>query len=345
MKEITILNSKNQVLQSAYIYLGLDTEMLVTNGPKIYWPDTEGLPQERQPGAITTGGSYRFDFHGDGFATELCIKPDMCIERMMHYVAAGFKWWYGTKHSEPSMGFMAPSVYKIPKSVLDRAPDDMKKLGCMPSRNVHGDSAVPGNLAPFKRTTGCHLHLSHPVLAGENAIALAKNVVKWADILVGSTWTYISPEDSKIEAERRQFYGRAGEHRLKIYPTYPQTELTPEYSTGIEYRVLPGLVLQHPVYFSLMFNLYRSALHCATSEKEPDTELLQTAVEAINTANKDKAAEVLQKVPFDTASRDCLMGLQKSPLNPLTMAKWYALAMDNKGHRYYQYYKGTAYAL
>jgi len=336
INKIEVLSSENQTvrykLTSHYCTIGLDTEFLAFNAGKILWPDVVGLPQQRALSLKTTGDQSYYDFHGDGFATELCTKPDVCIEQLMNHVAKGFMWWgytYGGRHNA---SFNAPSVYNVPKAVVKAASDESKKLGCMPSFNVYGDPGTPESLSDTQRTTGCHLHMSHPALAEETN---AKNLVKWADILVGCVWTYISPEDPNIEQQRRKAYGRAGEFRWKDYSEdkIHNRHLLSEFKQGVEYRVLPGMVLHHPVYFSLMFNLYRNALKTAILHGTPDETLSLMAKDAINNADKNLSQEVINTIPFTLKSAALLRYLRRRTLDATNMYKWARLGEMTKGHQ------------
>lgn len=329
---IDVLTSKLQYVPrnppKHCVYLGLDTEMLIYRDGKILWPDDTKLPQERKPqNTQTSDGGGKFDFHGDGFATELCIRPDTCLESMLGNVSAGFYWW---NYKYNGSTFKAPSVYTVPKIVADAASDTVKRLGCMPSFNIYGDPGNPESLKDNQRTTGCHLHMSHPKLKDEG---IAKSLVKWADILVGCTWTYISPEPTEVERERRTAYGRAGEFRLKDYGSnYVGAS---DWSSGVEYRVLPGVVLHHPAYFTLMFSLYRSALDAAVNYGNPDESISLMAKDGINNADKALTSKVLRHVPFTEASMKLLKYLHRRELSVNTMLEWNDIGQHGRGHVYY----------
>lgn len=320
---INPLNSLDQWLGQKTSYLGLDTEMIVKKDNEVIWPWDAKLPQERDIKDPYTGDGYgQFDFHGDGFATELCVQPTYCLDLMMEHIGRGLR-WEARQYNRP-VSLSAPAVYDVPSSVFDAAPEDAKKLGCMPSINVYGDSGEPASLPNTKRTTGCHLHISHPALQDPD-IAIA--LVKWADVLVGCTWTYISPNPSKAEAERRKAYGRAGEYRSKLYAT-----ITDDYSTGVEYRVLPGTPLQHPAYLTLMFSLYRSALRLAATVGEPKDDLSKLAQNAINAADRTQAKNVIRSMPIADGGRKLIRFLRRVPVKTKDLIDWANLAAEYKGH-------------
>lgn len=345
--EIQVIESKDQYVGDtsttdyAYSLLGLDTEfLLLDNKKEVIWPWEKEFPQQRDPNSLkTSNGQGEFDFHGDGYATELCIKPTHCLEVMTsNRLSPAFDWL----RIRNAPKFSAPAIYSIPKGIEEAAPEEAKRLGCMPSLNVYGDAGNPSSLASNKRTTGCHLHISHPVLQSEN---IAISLIKWADILVGCTWTYISPNPSKAEAERRKAYGRAGEYRLKVYPTFPQTDLSNPWSVGVEYRVLPGTPIQHPAYLTLMFNLYRSALRLAYKYGDPTKDLSAQAKEAINSADKAKAKSVIRSLPISEEGRKLIRFLRRAPMRLEDTKEWWALGSYGKGHQYLYLEKNLGKAL
>lgn len=306
-------------------YLGLDTEMLVESSKQTtVWPWDLQLPQERQPKNPKFGLARHFDFHGDGFATELCVEPNYCLDLLLRSLGYAMLWL--DKHNITY--FKAPAIYDIPDEVEKSAPEEAKKLGCMPSLNVYGDDGQPNSLGAIKRTTGCHLHISHDNLENTD---LAITLVKWADILVGCTWTYISPNPSKVESERRKSYGRAGEFRLKKYPPTGDKSAS---SYGVEYRVLPGTPMAHPAYLTLMFSLYREALNKACTYGEPPAELVSQAREAINTADKVEAKKVIRTLPISISGRKLIRFMRRAKLSVTNPRVWGEnFAFYQSGHR------------
>ncbi len=339
---IDTLTSKDQHVQGSLCYLGLDTEMLVKTGKNLVWAHERGLPQERKPLDLkTSDGTSYFDWHADGYAHELCVLPASCLDVMMSNIARGFS-WLAVQYNKNEKGvisapllpieIIAPAVYKVPESVIKEAKDDVKRLGCMPSLNVYGEDSAgdPKILGETTRTTGCHLHLSHPALQTKG---MPERLVKWADVLVGNTWAYITP-DPMLETERRKAYGRAGEYRLKLYDVYPKSQIPDKYSAGVEYRVLPGTVLYQPQYFTLLFNLYRSALRIALEVgDDPPKILTKFAVRAINTGSKAAAKKVIDALNFNPRAKRYIELLHKKPLTPLTMQQWADAGYQHRGHQ------------
>lgn len=341
-EEIPVLSSKDQIILQKIPLLGMDTEMLFTENDKIIWPHTIGFPQEREPENDAVSGktrnSQRFDFHGDGYAMELCVPAVHCLEYMMEDVGRAFKWAKNNKKisATGNLSIEAPPVYSVPADVVNNAPDVVKKLGCTPSFNVYDDPGSPESLPDDLRTTGCHLHMSHSLLKDEE---IRLNLVKWADVLVGCVWSYISPEGEN-EALRRKAYGRAGEYRPTSYkidqnPIYLCWGLE-KYSSGVEYRVLPGAVIKHPAYMTLMFNLYRTALRFANTYKTPPETLTDPAREAINNADKKLAEKVISALPFQSKHTLFFESMRNTPLRNCSPDKWFKISQNHcgRGHQY-----------
>lgn len=335
--EIPFLSSMDQYIQTAPVILGMDTEMLWLGKDGVpIWPHEAGFPQERKIELGQTADATReFDFHGDGFAHELCVEPTYCLERMMNKAGYAFSWMQSRLHDKGNVKFAAPAVYEVPEKVSKAAPDEVKRLGCMPSINVYGDKGNPSVLGENLRTTGCHLHMSHKTLTNATNSDLAENLVKWADIIVGTVWTYISPVPPKDEKLRRKAYGRAGECRIRDYPPSREATYT---SKGVEYRVLPGTVLINPIYMTLVFNLYRSALRFALVVHTPPEEVSDMAREAINEADKNLANDILTWLPFSADSKKVLDILHEKPVKLLSPAQWYEASRGTGiGHRAFAY--------
>jgi hypothetical protein len=326
---IPMLTANDQYVQGTVIQMGIDTEMLFKVGKKTLWPHREGLGQERL--ADTTAA---YDWHGDGYAFELCTHPSTCLEWLCGFIGEALK-DLSTKYKD-KLTLVSPTVYKVPYQVRNSAPEVVKKLGCTPSINVYADRGTPEKLGEFTRTTGCHLHLSSLHLRNEK-VALA--LVKWADVIVGNVWNYVSPEDPKQEILRRQAYGRAGEYRTRVYP--PIAGMFK--SSGVEYRVLPGTVIRNPVYLTLCFNLYRTALRFALDKGEPPEELTDISRTAINTANKDLSEDVIKWLPFDDNCKKVLKIIKDDPLPALTPMQWYEASKNHnlQGHTTFACNKGV----
>lgn len=247
------------------LLLGLDTELVVATKRGVLYPHVAKIAQER------TSTDGQFDWHGDGYAWELCVAPAAEPEGIVVNVANGlvdlYRSW-GIRHA------VGPSMYMVQKNAYRNAPAEVRRLGCMPSFNLYAQPGRPSGLPGQLRTTGCHIHVSSPEIDKENYV----RIIKWADLIVGATWSYLSSETAFDERMRRKYYGKAGEYRVRFYD---------ENATlfGVEYRTLPGAVLHHPEYLELMLHLMSEAAIRARGG-EPDEKYLLPAIKTINGADR-----------------------------------------------------------
>jgi hypothetical protein len=248
------------------LLLGLDTELVVATKRGVLYPHVAKISQSR------TVFDQPFDWHGDGYAWELCVAPSAEPEGIVANVAAGLIDLYRSWGIRSAVG---PSMYMVQQRAIRTAPAEVRRLGCMPSFNMYATPGRPQGLPNSMRTTGCHIHVSSPEMDKENYA----RVVKWADLLVGAAWTYVSPEPAFDERMRRRYYGKAGEYRVRFYDE-------DETLFGVEYRSLPGNVLHHPKYLETMLVLMGEASKRA-KEGEPDPVLTAWAVRVVNGANRD----------------------------------------------------------
>ena len=323
-------------------YLGIDTEFVpLFNGSPLF-PHLLNLDQDRVAKTHSGWKNHVVDWHGDGYAFELCTEPVKEISTLLQNVSTGFrllgrriyKTYNQTWTPRDKVLLWAPPIYSIPEEIVANAPERVQLLGCAPSFNVYpGDFANPKVLASNERSTGTHLHISHPFLTTSDVVKL----VKWADVMVGAVWTYISPENPEEESRRRQAYGRAGEHRFNIYPIPPGNIPSRAFEDatewcGVEYRVLPGRVAANPVYLSLMLILYREALReTLISNSEPTTSLSELAREAINKADKTIAAEVLRKLRISDQDVRLLNYYSRYSQEFMYSGQWYRAGQRNEG--------------
>ena len=297
---------------------GLDAEILPLKNKIPIYPHQSGLGQHR--GEKAWANTY-MDWHGDGFAFELCVKPSHCIELICNYVASGLRFLSEKLNIER---YEAPTIYTIPKQLFEDSPPQVKQLGCMPSFNVYSDRAKPKTLEN-DRTTGCHLHVSLPDKEFKDN-TLVQCAIKWADVLCGNTWVLVSSLDNDLEKRRRLAYGRAGEHRRTMYGD--------DTKYGFEYRVLPGQVLSHPVYLSMMLGLVRQAANLAiTTKKDPPSKWIDQARIAINNNDKDQALKLFELIPFNDQFRVLVSWYRTRRLPSLSLNEWWRLSDYNLLYR------------
>lgn len=230
------------------ITIGLDSELVFysedNNGRnKLVAPHDVNMPQDRLVDPKQKVESIG-DFHGDGFAFEINTEPvalnPLAFRRQV------FQFNYLTRVLQNqidahNLGYITssfPTLYEISKGVFNKAPKEVRQLGCMPSLNIYDDPGDPSSLGDTVRTTGCHIHVSSPQLTVETAMAS----IKWMDAFVGFHDAYQLSRIGEINEDdrrRRTAYGRAGEFRLNKYNDGK--------IWGFEYRVLagPSIISKH----------------------------------------------------------------------------------------------------
>jgi hypothetical protein len=189
------------------------------------------------------GGIFR-----DGFAIELNPLPTSA-PHLLHYRAGNLRRycentmlaqakltqeWRGSRGPEPARVLMpVPWVRVQPKG----CPPDMLTLGCSPTLNAYGETAMSKRINPMTypfRSSGGHIHLTTPAARGLGYPILQDTslypfIVRIFDKLIGQALTYIFEEGRKRPFARRTLYGRAGEYRIQRHGAF----------MGLEYRV-PG---------------------------------------------------------------------------------------------------------
>lgn len=239
------------------------------------------------PKAMLSG--YTTKIYRDGLAAEVGVSPVSCRAFM----------WNDTKFTllkyEPPRRpdhiiFTTRPYVTITKEMMADFPEDLKVLGCSPSRNAYiEDGLVEQQIAvdpmnTFFRTCGSHLHRS---FAGhDSSRPLPKQI--WAkfialtDLIIGVPFAYLF--NDQLEAQRRQLYGRAGEFRYQ--PSYG----------GLEYRVLSSRLWDHPASYSFFTGIWKYILGgsgLSAMFKAYDPKAIPEIQEAINLANRNAAKKLL----------------------------------------------------
>ena len=281
------------------LQLGLDTELVAATQHGVLYPHVAKIPQER---VDTTG---LFDWHGDGYAWELCVAPSRTPSGIMVNVASGL---FDLHRSWATTRLVGPSLYAVPARVVREAPREVKKLGCMPSLNLYAKPAIPKGLPGGQRTTGCHIHMSSPEINKSNY----RQMIAWSDVLIGSVWSHVSPESQLDERTRRKYYGKAGEYRVRFYD---EDMLL----FGVEYRTLPGTVLHHPAYLSLMLYLATEVAQRARYGG-PIESLQQEAARSIDRA--DRRGLVLPLLDLDQDMMEEIERVRNLKYRTVDLASW-----------------------
>lgn len=122
--------------------------------------------------------------------------------------------------------------------------------------------------------------------------------VRAMDLFQGLAWTFLDKDPSA--RERRELYGGAGAHRPKDY--------------GFEYRTLGNCWLRTPDHTRLAYKLTRDAMRFLVSN--PSLEIynalpVDRVIKAINTADKETAAELFRDLVWKELAKDTKKLLRK----------------------------------
>lgn len=200
----------------------------------------------------------------DGFAVEVNCPPATCCAFIWNDVKAGLLTFAPeVMWEQPErFTFTTRPWVEVTGEMLKDLPADLLQLGCMPTLDVYkgGPKAVTadGKTLGF-RTSGSHLHASLQRKMSDDQI---ERFIKLADLIIGVP--FVSLFNDELEFKRRALYGQAGEFRLQEYPGLDPYTLRPLKTTGtvpgipgIEYRVLSSRLWNHPVLFSMFFQLWK----------------------------------------------------------------------------------------
>ena len=202
--------------------------------------------------AIPEAGLYNKHIVLDGVQVELNPYPDTCRALLANRIAAGFRTLRTHLATLDNITVSFRAVVDIDKKELDSLSEKAKVLGCMPSFNIYDSKAavrVSGETY-LKRSAGGHIHLGAARLK-----PYTKELVALLDVLLGNTCVLIDRDPDA--PERRQVYGRAGEHRTPAH--------------GIEYRTLSNFWLRAPELFSFVMGMSRLACSVLYTEKAAST--------------------------------------------------------------------------
>jgi hypothetical protein len=166
---------------------------------------------------------------------------------------------------------------------------DAQKFGCDPEFCIYvrGDRGqimrleppVVDPMNPF-RTGGGHIHIGHE-LCLTWGIGKPATVVEMLDLFVGVP--AICMDHDPTSAARRNLYGGAGTHRIKL-----------EY--GLEYRSLSNFWLTSPLLVSTIFDLVNFVLDVVESDKFKEIEFdPETVRSTINKGDRAMAEQMLKK--------------------------------------------------
>lgn len=214
----------------------------------------------------------------DGFQAELNPQTNTCrqVAGLYIYDALCDAIEYGR-----SVGAeVALSVgCEVDKETFYSLPAEEREFGCRPTKNVHENTKrVKGTRTQF-RAGGGHIHMggsriSH--LVEEDV----ETLVKLMDIVCGATSVLIDRDP--MNAERRKYYGRAGEYRKKRY--------------GLEYRVLSNFWLRSYTLWSMVTGLLRNAANIAHNKELAKAVLSRFDMKEVRDAINNNDVRLARKV-------------------------------------------------
>ena len=158
-------------------------------------------------------------------------------------------------------------LVEVEQEELDSLEPRSQQLGCMPSLNVYADRPVTvDGLTYRKRSSGGHIHVG--VNAYQNALLFKERtrLIPLQDIFVAIPSVLLDRDPGA--KERRENYGRAGEHRLPYH--------------GIEYRTLSNYWLRDPALMSLVFGMSNFAVSILQAVNNGQEELWAELTDTIN---------------------------------------------------------------
>lgn len=216
----------------------------------------------------------------DGFQGELHPHPDTCRQVSGDDIGEALCDAYDMAELKGASISLDVGVV-IEKPIFYAQPAEERRFGCNPTLNSHESSKkLVGTRTRFRSGSG-HIHLGSEAIKRYMSNVPAE-VVSLLDIVCGNTCVLIDRDP--LNARRRKYYGRAGEHRIKSY--------------GLEYRVPSNFWLKSYVLWSMVSGLARNAINLVGTQvgKEIlETISMQTVRRAINTNDKELALKVFHQ--------------------------------------------------
>lgn len=223
-------------------FLGSDPEIFLKDGDQIVGSEKVIPPQGLGVNAVVR----------DGVQAELHPIPYVCRANLANSLSICFRTLLDHLKMVPTMSVCLTPVVTLSEAEFAQLSPESRVLGCQPSLNLYDPQATV-NVPPGYpvRSAGGHIHIG--LNGGDPRYSIytkwgkgdhAKQLVQLMDILVGNTCVLIDRDPRA--AERREFYGRAGEYRLP--------------SHGVEYRTLSNFWLQGHELLSLIGGLTKLAV-------------------------------------------------------------------------------------
>ncbi len=252
--------------------VGSDPEIFVLDGNGVLLPAFTFLKAKKESP----------DVYWDGFQAEFTVVPGGCFSSVMDSIQERLaKLLKLARGHDKGARLNWKPLQVVPPSLMESASDEHAALGCAPSQNIYGipPLEVPSGRALPYRFAGCHMHFAWPQLHANRAMRFT--AVKAMDAIFGTlACSLLAGMDDPM---RRNWYGRAGEHRLP--------------SHGIEYRVPSSAILAHPVITNLAFDVARWAGRvgmAGVATKVWPAMSKEQVLDIVNNGNIDEARRVLR---------------------------------------------------
>lgn len=183
----------------------------------------------------------------DGAAFEVRSKVvSSCRDNIIPYVAEAMRMgWTELQKFNPEVVFSSAPVFELES---DEGPADIREFGCAPDFNGYTMQTQLPQLdkGDLRRYTGGHIHISYWPWA-KNDKKLQSALAILMDVYLGLPFVAMLGEPYREgEAERREFYGKAGSFRYD------------DAKGKIEYRTLSGRVLLSPFYLGWLLGQVRT---------------------------------------------------------------------------------------
>lgn len=228
-----------------------------------YLPGTKDKPYSLSLGAV----------HRDNVAGEIAIQPQSNKEDFSHVV--------NIVMAQVQKLLPEHVVIDTHVSSLDFSPEELDTeealtFGCSGDEDAWDIEDVEAPFAldwPTLRCVGGHIHIGFQDMSEEKQIKVARA----ADIFIGLRGVAYDRDTT-----RKQMYGRASRIRKKDY--------------GIEYRTPSNWWLRSPSYMRMMYTWAEDAYYYCNIVDHIDTLTVMSIKDAINTANADKADQLLRSM-------------------------------------------------
>lgn len=272
------------------VYIGADPELFLSKKA-----DSAVVGSEK---VVPTSGLAQHGYETyctvtrDGVQVEFHPGAHHCRESMNTFLQRGFMVLRDEVIKHPDLQIDFTQVVKVSREELDSLLPENQILGCNRSFNVYGDEPViPDGREMLMRSAAGHIHLGNLNSLKQGGALEPAKLIPVLDLMVGIPGVLLDRDPA--QAERRQFYGRAGEFR------------TPPH--GVEYRTLSNFWLRHNRLSSLMFAQAKNACNLLFTSTLRDgyggyTNLYSEGYqELIGKADPQRVQEAINRNDFDMA--------------------------------------------